>query len=313
MAHGNGRIYIDTSVTPNKGLTIADFQAIFGTNRNTLGDIIMYATARGLVNVWAKYKGVRSTKLGILALAERQDADFGIYIPACMTANGLSAFLSAYVSGYEYLWPRGEGNTPKEWFRRRDFNGYNHNANCFVNVYDLTLPSTYLVGAGDTGCGFHVGFNAGNNLHQDSVGISDLKLGGSSGTTFGDLYFGLLFVAGGTNKLVTSGSKLSVDVSTYGGGECRIVESNGDLEGITRNTVYAVYPVLSLLSHTSPASFTQQDRLVALPLSPFSFKTQTVVTQQNIAVLSCSASMNRGALQVDFGWEWLQRAVRRPA
>ena len=300
----NGRIFIDTSTTPHKGVEIADLQQVLGIGSGYLGYIISRGGAMETINKWSIHKPERNAKLGILTLAERQDGNFGLDIPKCTSTTGIAAFLNGYASGYSYLPPSGKKSIPSqsEWFRIRDFDGYNHNANCFVNTNDLTLPTSYVVGAGSVGIYFHVGINNGSNLQADSISISDLKLGGSEGTAFGSLYFGILFTDGSAYKLITSSNTLATDVNTYGGGEVPLAESGGSLSGLTTGVSYTYYPVLSLLSHPSMSSITQQDTIVALPkLSPRSFKASEVTTQQVVAIIDCNASLDfRARLYVDF-------------
>ncbi len=301
----NGRIYIDTSTTPHKGVEIADLQTVLGTSDNDLGQIISRGGATEAINKWSIHKPERSAKLGILTLAERQDNSFGLDIPECTSTTGIASFMNLYASGYNYLTPSGKKSIPSqcEWFRILDFDGYNHNANCFVNTNDLTLPTSYIVGAGSVGIYFHVGINNGVNLQADSISISDLKLGGSEGTAFGSLYFGILFTDGSAYKIITSSNTLATDVNTYGGGEASLAESGGSLSGLTTGVTYSYYPILSLLSHPSMSNITQQDTIVALPnLSPRSFKASELTTQQVVAILECDATLTavRARLFIDF-------------
>ena len=301
MAHSNGRIYIDPNTT---GVEIADLQQVLGIGSGDLGYIISRGGATEKINKWAIHKPERSAKLGILTLADRQDSYFGLDIPKCTSTTGIAAFLNGYASGYNYLVPSGKKSIPSqsEWFRIRDFDGYNHNANCFVNTNDLTLPTSYIVGAGSSGIYFRVGINDGNNLQADSISIGNLKLGGSEGTAFESLYFGILFVNGSSYMLITSSNTLATDVNTYGGGEVSLAESGGALSGLTTGVSYTYYPVLSVLPHSSMSSITQQDTIVALPkLSPRSFKASEMTTQQVVAILDCDANMDRRArLFIDF-------------
>lgn len=303
MIDSDGIIKTKTVSGVTYGVSVSDLQTVFTTSKNDVGAIVLFIAARDLVNVWTKYKAVRSSKRGVLTEAERKEVMYGLDIPVCTTSGGVATFLLAYPNGYSYLWPRGLKNTDinpgtlDEWFRLLDFDGYNPAANCFVNSNDILLPSSYIVGNGGTGLYFEVGINAGASLRTGAIGITDLPYGNG---TFGDLYLGMLFVYNGAYKLITSSQTLSTDVSFYGHGSVFLAESNNLLDGITTNTEYDVYPVLSLLSHTSMTSYSQQDELVALPVSPFTFKATTLVTQQNIAILSAGATMNDGVLLVDF-------------
>lgn len=302
MAYENGIISVKTEGGVTYGVTIEDMQDAIGVSGyGDMGGILLYATARDMVNVWAKYKPVRSNKLGELTEAERKDLLFGLYIPVCSNNGNLADFLLAYPQGYTYIWPRGIHGTSynqtniDEWFRFLDFNGYNRNANCFVNSNDILFPSSYTVGGGGAGLHFQLGINRGSSLHTGAIDIDDLKYGTG---TFGDLFFGLIFVSDGTRKIITSGNPLRTDVSTYGHGDAFLAESNGALDGIVNSTEYDVYPVLSRTAHTSTASWSNNDEVVALPISPFTFKTSTLPTEQNISINAAGASMDNGSLLV---------------
>lgn len=85
----------------------------------------------GSINPAARYKPVRSSKNANITDADR-DAVAGGF--------GETPQIEPYASGiphavYEYDKPRGSAVTPTEWFRLRDFNGYNHEAVFPFHVY----------------------------------------------------------------------------------------------------------------------------------------------------------------------------------
>ena len=59
MAHKDGYIYVDTSVTPPKGVAFADIQTVLGETSDTLKGLCQSEK----INQWAKYKPVGKAKL----------------------------------------------------------------------------------------------------------------------------------------------------------------------------------------------------------------------------------------------------------
>ena len=52
MSNRNGRIYIDTSSTPNIGISISDIKTVLGDSHNDIGGLI----ANGDVKKWSWHK-----------------------------------------------------------------------------------------------------------------------------------------------------------------------------------------------------------------------------------------------------------------
>lgn len=306
MAYANGIISIDTSVTPHVGVSIGDVRQALEVDGGDLGGLIRDAFARDMINEWAVGKPERSDKLGLLTFAERQENYFGFDIAIYKHSDSLADFVGSYAAGWTYLPPRGKAESglhvQDEWYRLRDFEGYNTNANCFLNMNDMTMPTSYVVGQGNTGVRFRLGINTGANLHQGSIGVGTaanpdglMLIDEGGDVAFGALYFGLIFKTGSTYRLVTSQTVLNND--GYGS-ELTISEVNGDLQGITRNTNYTVYPCLSKLVHATLTAIGSgdyaNDVVVSLPMSPFSFVSKSVTTLQNMAIHDAVATIYRG-------------------
>lgn len=306
MSHGNGTIY-----GPNIDVR-GDVAAVLGRNTGDVyllcsdqewydtgnvdgnGNPIYAKRDAGAVKPWPKFKPIRDTDCDtILTLADRQDAYFGFKVDQCGPNGNIATFISNYASQWQYLKPRGIDVTPIEWCRILDFDGYDAAANSFVNINDKTFPASYTVGQGGVGVTFHLGINAGNNLHAGSISINDFKLGGSEGTEFANCYFGLIFVSGPTTKIITGNTPAqAVGSGGTGGVEVFIAESNGALSGLTTGTTYTVYPVLSIYQHSSLSNFANTDIIIALPVSAFTFKPQSPQTTENIAIRDASAWLN---------------------
>lgn len=308
MSHTSTTIYIDTNTDPDTGVSVADVQSVLHRGTGDVGLLcsdqewydnsgtptLRYAET---INPWAKYKPVRSNLLAILTDANRQDVYFGMSVPIYGSGyayTNLDNFITAYDSGWSYLRPRGkdyDGNGGNEWYRILDFDGYNHEARCFYYPNGSTLPSEYVYGqTGSVGCTWSLGLNTTSANLKGGIGISDIKLDGSSGTAFSSLYFGLLFVTGTTTKtykIVTS----SVAFGQTGGNEISIAEQNNDgLTGLDKTANYTVYSVLcNSNTRTTPGNVANTDVFVALPVESFSFDQITVATQLVLMLTNASA------------------------
>lgn len=307
MAHANGRIYIDPNTT---GVEIADLQRVLGRatgdlgqlcsdqeayidhyenvgepgydpdDESTWGDPVYAIRPANKINGWAKYKPFRSSAKKVMAEVDYQDSYFGLNVTP-VKGTTVASLITNFSSQWTYLPPRGAGAGElgaDEWPRLRDFDGYNHNANCFLHLDGCTLPSWTVVGDSSTFC---IAFNTGNNLQQDSISLADLKLGGSEGTAFKDLYCGLIFKSGSTYKLVTSPN--TVEDDSY---VCYIT-----LPAPASTANYMVYPVLSRVAYSSLTTPSQTDDIIALPLSPFSFEVRSQQMVESLGVIDLSAQL----------------------
>ena len=183
MAHdNNGRIYIDTSVTPNVGISIGDIQTVLGSSKNDIGGLIV----NGAINKWSKAKPLRDSNPGFnIAYAGHENGGTvhgfaalvnptdGIIIDGDITAVVEKYDSPAvHASLWEYLKPRGIASS--EWFRFLDFNGYNHNALCPVRSFS---------GQGSYAVGDTVTFSlvATSTATDGSLGLTDFGVSFLSG------------------------------------------------------------------------------------------------------------------------------------
>lgn len=133
----NGIIYVDTSSSPHKGVSIGDIQTAIHDDSHYLGALIR----SGKVNRWAKYKPVRHQQIGFVTLTQRIEAGHGFGPVSPLSWSVIQS--NSLPDNFEYLLPRGKGGGTggtNEWFRDYDFahietdlsqlssDGYNHNA-----------------------------------------------------------------------------------------------------------------------------------------------------------------------------------------
>ena len=284
MAHdGNGRIFIGAT-----GIEISDLQAVFGLSNNAIGALITRAATLGRINKWAKSKPVRSNLLKTMTQADMQGVYFGLKVTP--SGNIITDFISNYATEWTYSHPRGIKNTTlnptstDEWFRFRDFNGYDNRAICFFYERGCTLPSSYTVGRGGGGTDFILAFNGNNELtSKGSITVGDFALVGTE-LNLGQFYCGFLFVHSGQNnqtvyEVITSSTQAaSAQTSTI-----HFSESNNVLDNFETGKTYTYYPVLSQYQHATLTRYrnSQQDVLIALPdpYAPRTFKVREVTTE----------------------------------
>lgn len=144
MAHdSNGRIYIDTTTTPNKGVEIADIQAVIGLGYTSVGGLIVHGAEQGKINKWAKYKPIRYYLLengvkkpfvgrltGDMWKGPLSDQTAGIYYGIEISLAALTQHTNTWenVHDSEFLYRYPRGLSENETFRRTDFVEYRQNA-----------------------------------------------------------------------------------------------------------------------------------------------------------------------------------------
>lgn len=145
MSHNTNTIY----TTESAGISIGDIQQFFGNSRNDIGALI----ANVNINKWAKYKPVRSGKLGVLSNSDRKDVQHGL-TTSVSTETGLpttsGSFFNKLLAGtltWDYQRPRGKGvngTSVNEWYRFLDFDGYDKRATEPISAYsEQTVMLTY--------------------------------------------------------------------------------------------------------------------------------------------------------------------------
>lgn len=205
MAHdaNNTRIYIDTSVTPNVGVSIADIQAVLGLTNNDIGGLII----NGNINKWAKYKPTRKQGLNPTNWYEgdgkqiygsaTSKPNYGFSFIDFSSLSALKTAMDAGNIGWEYEKPRGIATQPGEYFRFLDFNGYIKNATTPFDRFGLVNEEFPTI---DTYPAY---------LYVDFT-RTDGSLGAGDFTLFDDWYFGIAVYGGGSGQLVGRGTSTVV-------------------------------------------------------------------------------------------------------
>ena len=169
------RLYVDRSVTPNKGITPDEVaQCIKDFRKTRFGRDVGMLCASPNVNMWAKYKPfVRINKTepyDISTEEEYFDANYGLDIPMKTTIAQLKLLYDGELNGWGRKIPSGFAYT--EPFRLVDFDGYWHEAQCpFVR---LSLPSA-AVNKWNTS-GFKIAIpTAETSEITEAIGMTEIK------------------------------------------------------------------------------------------------------------------------------------------
>lgn len=129
MAHDENRIFVGTT-----GVEIPDIHAVTGAEGGTIGSIIRDGADRDLINKWTMNKPVRLNLLKLITKADRATVHCGlapVSVPRILAKSifyngGSSSYTEQdgldQISEWNYLAPR--GRSYGEWFRIRDFEGY---------------------------------------------------------------------------------------------------------------------------------------------------------------------------------------------
>lgn len=193
MSNSNGRIYIDTSVTPNIGISIADIQTVLGNGRKDIGGLITH----GDINPWAKYKPTRARGVNPVDWWKGEDVNMhsagtvhtcGLDITEYQTLASYKTAVDNENYGWGYLRPRGIAAQSGEYFRMLDFNNYFRGSTSpFVsididNIYATSASGVISLTAYFTRGDYQLGLSDFDFLSGKYFGCA---LYNASGTLFG--------------------------------------------------------------------------------------------------------------------------------
>ena len=131
MAVSNGKFTISDSNAETTSELFSQIAGLVKVGKRSDGRYYLSDICIGEdVNKWAKYKPIRSITEVNLSEEERAQQFYGFDISTVFCNNYEDTLNAALANGadYPYLKPRGSAVSPVEWFRLRDFDGYNPNA-----------------------------------------------------------------------------------------------------------------------------------------------------------------------------------------
>ena len=144
MPNSNGRIYVDKSTDPPKGVSFADVQTVLGTTVDTEGGLCTHKN----INMWAKCKPIAANLLRPLDYDHaEQISNYHCGLSVVYSASSFNDFLLKVRSAlsndnYKYRnefvavkYDRPEG-TMASPFRISDFDGYRHNADLDYSIFN---------------------------------------------------------------------------------------------------------------------------------------------------------------------------------
>ena len=137
MANNNGKIYVDTTQTPNVGVSIEDVRTVLNYNSNDLGTLC--GNSNNNVNKWAKHKPiVYANAIAPLTDAQFKEKNYGLTIPNPLTGNytKIDDVILNAEDAYVYTKPSGLMASP---FRLTDFNNYDHSVKAPINGFPGTI------------------------------------------------------------------------------------------------------------------------------------------------------------------------------
>lgn len=264
---------------------VADVQAVLGlSSTSTTGKwSYLCGNTHGKINKWAKYKPIRMANVPTRSGTywKGTNGDCGLNYPKQTKMSGI---ISLYNGGYnwDYNPPTGgSGNA----YRIGDFDGYNHNALCFVQ--GLNYPLSYQKGSG-TGITIDIQWRTG--LPSNTLSVSDVG--------FGTWYFGVITVGNGVTRLILS----STAIGTNAMSSVLIPDST-----LVKNNTYKIYPIVSAAYQASygGSGITNESTtftgLYTLPVSVGSVKvTEVVETSLNIKGGSVTVQYSTSKYTVGF-------------
>lgn len=247
MPHNNGIVYVDTTVTPNLGVSVEDVRAVLNLNSGDVGTLC--GSSNNNVNKWAKHKPiVYANAIAPLTDPQFKEKNYGLTIPDFLTGSytKIDDVILNAEDAYVYTKPSGQMASP---FRLTDFNKYSHSVKAPINGFPETIyiPSNvttrilnfpvnqstdYAIGLADLPSDFNSWYLAFAVKKNNVWNVKTSRYAINSGK--GDYIF------------LNFGTTTTYDGQTYSGG----YDGNVIEEGKT-------YECIICLSHTKIENFTQ--------------------------------------------------------
>lgn len=135
--NNSGVIYVDTTVTPNRGVSIDDVRAVLELDSRDVGTLC--SSSDNNVNKWAKHKPiVYANAIAPLTDAQFKEKNYGLTIPNPLMGNytKIDDVILNAENAYTYTKPSGQMASP---FRLTDFNNYSHSVKAPINGFPETI------------------------------------------------------------------------------------------------------------------------------------------------------------------------------
>ena len=266
MSHSNGKIYVDTTTTPHKGIDIRnDIAYVLGRNTGNLGMLYWDLDRDGnplanpVVNMWSRHKPVPWSINGVKNRNPQRahpndwhkgiNGDYGIVIRSLTLVTQLPPLIDGKLNGWSY-------ERDALTARVRDFRDYYHpSPNPFDYLY-IQLDRDEVAPGGALTLQYQLQQGGGSTTDADSLGILDLKM--DSGTTSLANYYAavLIYRLSGGNYTFEGWASAQETIATLESGPA--MHSFSFSAPATEGT-YAYIPILSKYakgSDVAPSAFT---------------------------------------------------------
>ena len=280
MPYENGKIFIDTSTTPPRGITIADLKKCFGIGTyDDIGGVVKAAIDGRKVNIFAKYKAIQSPSIKPVTEDDRVGAGYGLednkeYL--LVDTNDIKeAFNNAFNGIYSWVYPPPDLLIGHK-FRFQDWNGYNHNAKCPIYFADSSYTGNANVNIGQY-----------YELPENNITLYDLRNILSNDWDSENLSYGLLYKKVGTTNIVLIGEGVKADGSPSGTGKYPLYDTDGNALSynieLGDEGAYQCVPIIIAFN---------RGYFAVLPITPI---TTIKVTKPYIQPLRINATVNTGS------------------
>lgn len=185
MSHNNGRIYIDTSVTPNIGISVWEVAYVLGSGADVCRN--------QKIKPFAKYKPLPIGDMSGYDATAAKVINYGLYVPYYTLLDNMAKDIMAgtYTRATNYDANKAPFEYTRiaatDWSRLLDFNGYNHKSRSPLGTIE-SLDTKIEVGANPR---FSV------PLYNTIVGqmlVSDIHPSDGSSILREDMYYGMMFI-----------------------------------------------------------------------------------------------------------------------
>lgn len=203
MPNSNGRIYVDTTVTPNLGVSVADVQTVLGeTSENDVGRLCTHSA----INMWARYKpetavtGLTSFGITPITLQQRTLNSFSIETKVNAGVSSVSTLVDRLRAGTQqdcFIYKKPFG-TPTSPYRISDFNNYWHNAPCPIRAPYNTTDTLGVTSQGKLQLYYYVDVTGSDY----GLGLKDLRFQNDT-QQLSSYYFGILIYNNSTYAAAT--------------------------------------------------------------------------------------------------------------
>lgn len=276
MPHNsNGKIYVDYSTTPPKGIDIfSDIAHVLGRSATEIGQLYWDKNADGqiipnpVVNMWSRHKPVPWSVNGVANLDPRAahpndwykgiNGDFGIVMKTMTLASQLPSVVDGKLNGWTYVRDSMTARVP-------DFEDYYHAAPNPFDYLFIALDKEAVAPGGPLTLQYQLQYGGGTTEDDDSLGIQDMQIRDGSTLFLEEFYAAvLIYRRSGSTYTYHGWASASETIDTL---ETDRAMHSFQFTAPTETGTYAYIPVLSRYRKTNQA---EPGYFVSIPGTVFS-------------------------------------------